>query len=511
MTASAEAPVAAATVERAHQATPDRVSPLVAALLERAADPRAFLRWQAQVAQTGYCSRPIRLAGQVEAADPVTGEVHVTYSTEHEPDGTLLVACGNRRASRCPSCSEVYRRDAFHLVASGLRGGKGLPETVAAHPRLFVTFTAPSFGAVHARRARGGTVYPCQPARLGDRCAHGRRRACWHRHEQTDPRLGEPICPECYDTEGQALWNALAPELWRRTTITLRRLLARELGLSTDEFARVVRVAYVKVAEYQARGAVHFHAVFRLDGHDPADPATVVPPPEGATVELLADALREAAMRAWVVVPAFDGAPERAARWGRQLDLHAIRPADQGETAELSAEAVAGYIAKYATKATEGLGGAALDRRIRTRHEVEALQVPEHVRRLVAACWDLGGYRELRPLRLRQWAHMLGFRGHFATKSRRYSTTFRELRHARVVHAARRRHGQAAWLDEWGRLLPEPDAVLVTTWRFVGAGYRTAADAELAASAAAWAREQRQIAREELAAGRAADHKDWSQ
>ena len=28
-----------------------------------------------------------------------------------------------------------------------------------------------------------------------------------------------------------------------------------------------------------------------------------------------------------------------------------------------------------------------------------------------------------RTLRLRPWAHMLGFRGHFSTKSRRYSTT----------------------------------------------------------------------------------------
>jgi len=259
-------------------------------------------------------------------------------------------------------------------------------------------------------------------------------------------------------------------------------------------------VAYVKVAEYQARGAVHFHAVFRLDGRDPADPDAMVPPPEGATVELLAAAIREAARHARVVVPAFDGAPERAARWGRQLDLRVVRPANQDDTGELSAELVAGYIAKYATKATEGLGGAALDRRIRTRYEVEALRVPEHVRRLVVACWELGGRSELRGLRLRQWAHMLGFRGHFATKSRRYSTTFAELRRTRVIHAARRRHGEAAWLDEWGRLLPEPDAVLVTAWRFVGAGYRTAADAELAASAAAWAREQREVAREELAA-----------
>ena len=34
-------------------------------------------------------------------------------------------------------------------------GGKGVPETVNGHPRLFVTFTAPSFGKVHSARPKG--------------------------------------------------------------------------------------------------------------------------------------------------------------------------------------------------------------------------------------------------------------------------------------------------------------------------------------------------------------------
>ena len=40
-------------------------------------------------------------------------------------------------------------------------------------------------------------------------------------------------------------------------------------------------------------------------------------------------------------------------------------------------------------------------------------------------------------LRLRAWAHMLGFGGHWSTKSRRYSTTFTVLRRARVAFAKR--------------------------------------------------------------------------
>jgi integrase len=34
-----------------------------------------------------------------------------------------------------------------------------------------------------------------------------------------------------------------------------------------------VRVSFAKVAEFQRRGLIHFHAIFRLDGLDPAHPA----------------------------------------------------------------------------------------------------------------------------------------------------------------------------------------------------------------------------------------------
>ena len=55
--------------------------------------------------------------------------------------------------------------------------------------------------------------------------------------------------------------------------------------------------------------------------------------------------------------------------------------------------------------------------------ELEDLDLPAHVAELVRACWELGGRPNLAGLRLRKWAHMLGFGGHFSTKSRRYSTT----------------------------------------------------------------------------------------
>jgi hypothetical protein len=222
-------------------------------------------RWAELVAQAGYCHHPIRLRGRVEQADQATGEVREAYDSGREPDGVLLKACGTRRESKCPSCAAVYRADAYQLLAAGLRGGKGVPDTVAEHPRLFVTVTAPSFGRVHSRRAQGRLVLPCHPHRQGDRCPHRNRAGCWHRHDPDDPRLGEPLCPGCYDARAQVVWNALAPELWRRTTIALQRALARLVGVREAELRRLVRMSYAKVAEFQRRGAVHFHAVIRLD------------------------------------------------------------------------------------------------------------------------------------------------------------------------------------------------------------------------------------------------------
>jgi hypothetical protein len=127
------------------------------------------------------------------------------------------------------------------------------------------------------------------------------------------------------------------------------------------------------------------------------------------------------------------------------------------------------------------------------------LEVPAHVAELVRACWELGARPGLATLRLRAWAHVLGFGGHFATKSRRYSTTLGALRRARVVYAVRRRRGGTLPLDAWGR--PEDDdqaAVVIATWRYVGSGCQSTGEAWLAALAAARAREERRIAKEEV-------------
>ena len=259
--------------------------------------------WLDHVWHAAACTRPIKLRGDIRHIDPATGELLRTIPTLGMPDGVIYKPCGNRRATTCPGCAETYRRDAYQLIRAGLVGGKGITPAVATHPALFVTFTAPSFGPVHARPVRQHTCadktrctcqpQPCHARRDAVTCEHGRPAACFTRHRRDDPKLGQPLCPDCYDYPAHVVWNNQAGELWRRTKQAIERHLnqaARHRGLATQ-----VRVAHGKAAEYQARGSVHFHALLRLDGYDPADPDRLLPPPPGITIADLDEATRWAA------------------------------------------------------------------------------------------------------------------------------------------------------------------------------------------------------------------------
>ena len=66
-------------------------------------------------------------------------------------------------------------------------------------------------------------------------------------------------------------------------------------------------------------------------------------------------------------------------------------------------------------------------------------------------------------LRLAKWAHMLGFGGHFSTKSRAYSITLGSLRSERATY--QREQAIAAGL------LPDLDSdttLVVSDWHFAG-------------------------------------------
>lgn len=196
------------------------------------------------------------------------GGVPVKLRTFYLDDTALLVACKDRRALLCPACADRYQADAFHLVAAGLRGGKGVPASVAAHPACFVTLTAPSFGPVHSRPATDARTAPCRPRRRAPRCAHGVARSCGVHHRPGDARIGTPLCARCYDYEGAVLWNARVSLLWQRSTVAMKRAIAAAGGLSARRHASALRLSYVKVAEFQRRGLVSGHdaAAFMIEG-----------------------------------------------------------------------------------------------------------------------------------------------------------------------------------------------------------------------------------------------------
>ena len=119
-------------------------------LLERASRDD-YAQWLSVAVGAGGCVRPIRLRGTIRDLDPATGEVVHSLDTEDTPDRVIYLPCGDRRDSVCPPCAQTYRADIYQLIRSGLAGGKGMPESVAIHPCVFATFTAPSFGPVHTR------------------------------------------------------------------------------------------------------------------------------------------------------------------------------------------------------------------------------------------------------------------------------------------------------------------------------------------------------------------------
>jgi replication initiator protein RepSA len=452
-----------------------------------------YWRWLAHVQTAAACTRPVRLAGTVHTVNTATGELLDSRATADMPDAVIYKSCGNRRASACPACAEVYRADAYQLVLAGLRGGKGIPDTVAGHPAVFATLTAPSFGLVHSQRRRHPTAgaRPCRPRRIPERCPHGRDLTCRRTHADDDPVLGKPLCPDCYDYTGQVVWNAHASELWRRTTIAISRTLTRH----ARSHAGRVRLSFGKAAEYQRRGVVHYHALIRLDGLDPDDKERVIPPPEWASVFVLAHAVTEAiGHTAFTTAPHAEQPAGWTIGWGDPGKAADVRPVRAAADHPITREAVAAYLAKYATKSTEATGH--VSARI-TADTVPVYADTTHPGRLIAAAWRLGADPDHRGLR--RWAHALGYGGHFFTKSRRYTGTFTRERARRI--AWRRNRATASRLERAGAVdLADQHTAqttdVLTELAFVGIGWHTTADAVLANTAAAMARQKRLTARD---------------
>ncbi len=458
----------------------------VATARARAASPD-YDEWLGHVRAASACTRPIRLTGSIDVKNR-DGTPMTSIHTDTMPDGAIYTPCGNRRASVCPSCAEVYRRDTYQIIKAGLEGGRyGLPP-LGQHLAVFLTATAPSFGPVHHRvvkthaadcrskdrcTCRAGI---CRP--FGKTCPHGVEIRCTARHKTTDPALGTPFCLDCYDHAGQVVWNSEAPELWRRTI----QEFDRELGRLGKRLGVNLRRQYIKVYEFQVRGVIHYHAVFRLDGFHPDCPGAIVPPDRVVTRPQLASVLEYAFAKTSYTTAGHPAKPDGwHIGWGTKgLDVVHINAS--GNDANLSK--LSGYLAKYVTKSTEATG--ALFRRLDDM-TIELYATPHtHVGRLVRACWDLGladGWH-----RLRRYAHQYGYGGHISTKSRGFSVTYAYKRMERTIW--RRTGGYPhLWNDQEAELI-------VYRLGYEATGWITTGDALLANSAADAARRWTDTARD---------------
>ncbi len=380
-----------------------------------------FARFEAQLRSSGYCAHPVRLQGHVDVQD--AGGRRRVLSTDREPDGVLRKACGNRRAAVCPPCAETYRWDAYHLLIAGLCGGKGVPESVAEHPMVFVTLTAPSFGLVHSRRpGPDGQAAALSARRDAPVCEHGVRMSCGERHDEHDPCLGEPLCPDCYDHRGAVIWNNSA-----RGAVALHDDLPapphRPPRRPHPGRSGAARRARIREGRRVPQARPRAPARARPPGpRDARVPARQLRPPDGAVHRrLLERAVRSAVGEVHAKGSKYLGSPR--VEWGDELDVRPL--SDRGR----SAREAAGYLAKYATKSTEQAGG--LLHRVKAS-EVETVRVRPHVRAHLQAAFELHAQAEPQADAMRR-AHAAAA----TAEARRYPPAADDRHPDELAHRAR--------------------------------------------------------------------------
>jgi hypothetical protein len=496
MTLSQRHPAASAAVIPVPPCLPAGIEPagVVMQMVRRAASP-GFKSWWQKAENVGFCANPIHLSGT-----DIFGRAHQVWTR-----------CNNRRAVVCPSCSDLYARDTWQLVHAGLHGGHhDIPATVAEHPQVFATLTAPSFGAVHTNcdhthRYHGRRCH--DPGRSAyRRCRHGKPLWCSTIHDGNDARVGQSLCADCYDYTGHVLFAWHAPELWRRFTITLHRLLGSHLR-AIGEAANSVRINYVKVAEMQRRAIPHFHAVIRLDAPPvPGEPPR--PPVTSLTATDLAVLVQRAARAVSFTVTdpeRPDDGDGRVVRFGSQTDTQPLGPTmatAAGETPRRSGRSVAAYLAKYVTKSVAEFG---VGVRRMSPLAVTDLDVTVHVRAILTTITRLAAHRAYEGMD--RWLHTLGYRGHITTKSRLFSTTMGALRAYRATWTRQQHIQHPATTPDRDPLRATPTSDPIE-WVFDRVGLCSLGERTLILSAAQRMIEHRRTARDNLRAHDPPTHRD---
>jgi hypothetical protein len=248
--------------------------------------------------------------------------------------------------------------------------------------------------------------------------------------------------------------------------------------MSPGEARTSFRVSFAKVVEYQSRGSVHLHAVFRIDVLTSDDRLTEL------DSIMFGKLISSVARRIAVPCPEAVGG---TARFGEQID---VRPLPESD--ERTRRRIAGYLAKYATKSSDADG--LLDRKVKSLRDLRRRGLSPHLHRMAASSWGLEVRSGCRDLGLRRSTHALGFRGHWLTKSRAWSTTFAALRAERMEWKAR----QVDDALEGGT--SHDDVMLIRSWSYFNHGWESQGEGELAAWRQRSVAKARELHREALEA-----------
>ena len=335
--------------------------------------------WLDHIWHAAACTHPIRLRGQVKHIDPAHRRTPAHRHHRHHARPGDLQALRQpprrhlprlrrnlpprrlpphpRRADRRQRRPRRRRHPPGrlrHLHRPLLRPGP--------HPRQSASTPAPTGPAAPAGPS------PATPAATPQTCPHGRPLACFARHHRDDTRLGQPLCPDCYDYNAHAVWNNAAGELWRRTKQAIERhlgQLARRRGVrpirvpcGNGKYRLWPRSASRTAKPPNTRPAARSTSTpcsastattpptrTRSSPRRPASPPPTwktpyaTPPPPSATSPRRTRPSRPAGSSA--------GATE--------LDVRVITMRGTGTITDL---AVASYLAKYSTKGTETTGHA---------------------------------------------------------------------------------------------------------------------------------------------------------
>lgn len=338
---------------------------------------------------TEECRHPIHL--WVRVLDTSTGNLGAPRE--------IVKACGTRREMLCPSCAKVYRRDAFSVVRSGM-----VDENGEILPLTFLTFTAPGseeFGAVHSRRMKYHKDGRRYPTHYGCECGE------WH--NESDALLGQPIDPLTYEYEKAAHWNALSARLF---SVTLQKLARFVFG--TDATGKALgKLEYIRVAEYQRRGLIHFHVLVRgyIDERDFHALVRGGERKDGKKVSKVSHG---------------------DISWGRQCHLAHIRPGGRFGVGAYLVKVVA-----YAVKST----GDELDHGGQMGYEMRRVAPATCVCTWESPCDAARGrgfeYEDRQVCRRHHLSENgYGYLGHTLTKSRAWGTTFHDVRAKRERHVA---------------------------------------------------------------------------